>query len=1359
MPSESTLTTESGKLERSTETTAPIESEKVVANTEIAAPLEYGKVAVYNGGKFIAPKSSLVSELSKSKHKSTLPNKYLHAFLSLLRPGYLSIKDDKPESAGYLLPAHNPDLFIDDISQALIYEGLARIKDWVGAYLDENKTSDSEEYIKFEAEMLGTEKFTLGDIVPQAVRLTLDASQDSQVVKIYDVVKIKLIENQYALGVVSNVSNRSFSVIINIDSSDGYGNYKFNINHPTIEVIDNISSQIREYEVLRNTELQYNSLLEKTLLGDSSGQDDNIKIDLAGFISSLNKSQQNAIRDFIKKKTGITAVQGPPGTGKTLTLLAALSAQHEQNMASGDLKRIIVAAPSNTAVQHILEEATLKAKLNSKFDLPILLILAKTQNKSITKNLFPYTVEGLLNTLINNLDDIIQDLNEEKYSSFRLKYAEYVKFICKYKLNLDPKTSSILVTIQKLIKDNQVNAIALNLSKLKDCFAMTESDAIKFLSSYVPIIFSTINMALTITEQNQGKIFLDESGPVLTSSFAALLKKHNPAKICMFGDDFQLLPLVVSQKAKELGLNYSLLKCFRDAGNILLLDTQYRMPVILAGFISKTFYGGMLNTGFIKPSSSIKYKIPQLPQISFIDLLSPANKLENSDFENKHEVDYVINMLRFLLNIGVEAGNIGVIVPYKKQLGLYKQRLSGSNNKIFNDIDINTVDSFQGKEKKFIIFPCVRKLKVGFLKESNRINMALSRAQEYLFVVGHSDVLKTSPSLKAYMEYTKENGGFYTGEEFSKFMLQNNMLMGEFKASQIIKPKEAIHVAAVLSKTEKPQVAAVPPEKPTSLKIQPTSNSSSISGLSRWQTPITETLKKQEPPIRTEEAGSPSVEPQGAWTKAPSVVEPSVAKIPKKQVPPMHTVNNEAGSPSVELQGAWTKAPSVIGSSMATSSSTMLGKKASVIESASTNSLQAVTSNSAELVNLVRPESRDYKIVISIETREMIERYINALVTKKNGIKPGPLLNQMLEKNGLKLTKDEAAKEDYLERFFECLVQTKIPNICAESAPWREKWNNEEFSILGNINFAAPVTIYDNGAHSSGDEKFKKHDQPFDGTLLFSPGVLLGKKQGTEDTPDKTEVFPEGKFNFDKFYNLYEQRLLPLLVYANDAAKRENRRAFLTIPAIGCGYFAGEFRGQKINNKTLQTYVAEVLEELLSKHLPHLSNIQAVYYDPYEEGHVAAETKIIGNTDFIINPLLNKKGTGKPQLCKPEEYGEKYRDAKFFSIVAYDHFSWPGNDFYAGARKTDDGVKAAATDLMAVITKVLGEYNGQACAYKPLQKGMRDYNHVINKNKNINEIVLTAKGNVVIADKQGNLKRFGKDISQQQAVNRKLILT
>ncbi|WP_430738962.1 hypothetical protein [Thiorhodovibrio winogradskyi] len=58
-------------------------------------------------------------------------------------------------------------------------------------------------------------------------------------------------------------------------------------------------------------------------------------------------------------------------------------------------------------------------------------------------------------------------------------------------------------------------------------------------------------------------------------------------------------------------------------------------------------------------------------------------------------------------------------------------------------------------------------------------------------------------------------------------------------------------------------------------------------------------------------------------------------------------------------------------------------------------------------------------------------------------------------------------------------------------------------------------------------------------------------------------------------------------------------------------------------------------------------------------------------------------------------------NCRLYSLVAWDHVSWPGNDDWAGARVTEDGVKAAATDLMRVITTISGHYDRKTFSYRP----------------------------------------------------------
>lgn len=69
-----------------------------------------------------------------------------------------------------------------------------------------------------------------------------------------------------------------------------------------------------------------------------------------------------------------------------------------------------------------------------------------------------------------------------------------------------------------------------------------------------------------------------------------------------------------------------------------------------------------------------------------------------------------------------------------------------------------------------------------------------------------------------------------------------------------------------------------------------------------------------------------------------------------------------------------------------------------------------------------------------------------------------------------------------------------------------------------------------------------------------------------------------------------------------------------------------------------------------------------------------------------------------------------------FSFVAWDRVSWPGNDFYIGARSTDDGVKAAATNVMMVMTGIEGTYDSHLNRYYQ-PEAYETWKEVVLKNK------------------------------------------
>ncbi len=278
------------------------------------------------------------------------------------------------------------------------------------------------------------------------------------------------------------------------------------------------------------------------------------------------------------------------------------------------------------------------------------------------------------------------------------------------------------------------------------------------------------------------------------------------------------------------------------------------------------------------------------------------------------------------------------------------------------------------------------------------------------------------------------------------------------------------------------------------------------------------------------------------------------------------------------------------------------------------------------------------------------------------------------------------------EAFIEYLVATKPPLIYAESAVYGngQDWNQTELSILGDIGVATSVEVYDDGKHVNP----KVHKNPFPATLLFIPGALL--KNGTGHVPaDWHEITHDGQINPIAYQALYERRLLPLLCYANDHANVLGKKALVTLPGLGCGQFAGPFRGQ------MGAYLKDALVALLQKYASQLPHVAAVYYDPFNE--CQNERSEFGNLSLLVRPLT-QGNQAKPQLCEPDCYaeaGDDYSHCLLYSVVAWDHVSWPGNDFYDGSRATDDGVKAAASNSMAVMTGIEGRYNRISYQYEP----------------------------------------------------------
>lgn len=346
-----------------------------------------------------------------------------------------------------------------------------------------------------------------------------------------------------------------------------------------------------------------------------------------------------------------------------------------------------------------------------------------------------------------------------------------------------------------------------------------------------------------------------------------------------------------------------------------------------------------------------------------------------------------------------------------------------------------------------------------------------------------------------------------------------------------------------------------------------------------------------------------------------------------------------------------------------------------------------------------------YTIVLSQKSLSRVETYRQNVADGREAA--GALLRNQLRETG--------AAALNTEQFLECLLNTKQPQIFAERAIYGDgrDWSLIELQLLGDVSIGMGVTIFDDGRHQSpGINK-----SPFDGFLIYIPGALLRNDQG-ESPADWMEVHhKDGAFDLSAYIALYRRRLGPVLQWIESMASSRGRPALVTIPGMGCGQFAGPYMG--IIAGKLELALVDILENVADS----LPSINAIWYDPYNECEMASRT--FGHLKMLTRPLL-KDHYPRPQLTEPSLFG--FEDCDLYSVVAWDHVSWPGNDYYAGSRATDDGVKAAATDTMRKMTGVAGRYDAAQAKYLP-PAGYYNWRDVVYDR----EIKLKASGRVFVA--------------------------
>jgi ATP-dependent RNA/DNA helicase IGHMBP2 len=455
-------------------------------------------------------------------------------------------------------------------------------------------------------------------------------------------------------------------------------------------------------------------------------------------ISRLNTSQIAAVNKIITAQD-LAVVHGPPGTGKTTTLVQAINLLAKQTR-----KQILVVAPSNTAVD-LLSEKLADEGLN---------VLRIGNPNRVSEKLVALTLDSKMAEHADN--KLIRTLKKQA--------GAYKDMAHKYKRSFGKS------------ERDQRKALFNEAHKIMKDVALTEQHIIDDLVSKAQVITATLvgSNHYTIRDVKFETVVIDEAGQALEPAcWIPILKAQ---KVILAGDHLQLPPTIKSNEAARAGLSTTLLeKCAAlHPEAVVLLDEQYRMNTAIMGFLSHEFYGDQLKAhATVADRLLFNGDIP----VTFIDTAG-AGFEEQQAGTSTYNPDEAVLLLKHLNRLVTEIDptekfpSIAIISPYKEQIRVLNEQLL-ANPALKPDlanISVNTIDSFQGQERDVVYISLTRSNangEIGFLSDTRRMNVAMTRARKKMVVIGDSATLTRLQFYADFVDYAEKLGGYQSAWDYA----------------------------------------------------------------------------------------------------------------------------------------------------------------------------------------------------------------------------------------------------------------------------------------------------------------------------------------------------------------------------------------------------------------------------------------------------------------------------------------------------------------------------------------------------------------------------------------------------------------
>ncbi|KAG9124505.1 hypothetical protein FRC07_011359 [Ceratobasidium sp. 392] len=445
-----------------------------------------------------------------------------------------------------------------------------------------------------------------------------------------------------------------------------------------------------------------------------------------------NPPQLMAVKSIMSLPAGSPpfVIFGPPGTGKTVTAVEAML----QFMRANPNTTILATAPSNSAAD-LLARKLLESKQFEPGELFRLNALSRSKT---------------------DIPDPILDCSFWLDGSFRFPSI------------------------------NRLSLAELDFNRRRQ----SGQNAIKPLKDYrivvATCVSSSVPYQLGIPRGHFSWIFIDEAGQACEpEAMIAVKTLAGPdTNIVLSGDPRQLGPIIRSPIALQMGLGLSYLERLMNTPmydpaamrgrTVVKLTKNWRNHLAILRYPNEHFYTNELQACAPASTTDSLLSWSELGRAGFpiiFENIAGKDQQEKSSpsWFNTMEISRVkdyVTMLRDLRRPRITTTDIGVIAPYNQQVRRIRMILGPQGE----GIKVGSVEEFQGQERKVIIVSTVRssanqieydlRHTLGFVANDRRFNVAVTRAQALLIVVGDASVLGLDPLWRSFLTYVHQNGGW-----------------------------------------------------------------------------------------------------------------------------------------------------------------------------------------------------------------------------------------------------------------------------------------------------------------------------------------------------------------------------------------------------------------------------------------------------------------------------------------------------------------------------------------------------------------------------------------------------------------------